>query len=99
MWIGFAEFDYLLGDVHSLKQKRSVIRPIISELKTRFAVAVSETEHREVHRRTGIGVAMVSADRAHVVEVLEAVERFAARRPEVELLSARVRVLRSDDVE
>ncbi|MBE7195770.1 MAG: DUF503 family protein, partial [Gordonia polyisoprenivorans] len=26
MWIGFAEFDYLLGDVHSLKQKRSVIR-------------------------------------------------------------------------
>ena len=29
MWIGIAEFDFLLGDVHSLKQKRSVIRPVI----------------------------------------------------------------------
>ncbi|MDT5086774.1 MAG: uncharacterized protein QOJ61_3817, partial [Mycobacterium sp.] len=28
MWIGWLEFDLLLGDVHSLKQKRSVVRPI-----------------------------------------------------------------------
>ncbi|MGC4932121.1 DUF503 domain-containing protein [Gordonia sp. DT30] len=99
MWIGFAEFDYLLGDVHSLKQKRSVIRPIIAEMKTRFAVAVAEVDHREVHRRTAIGVSVVSADRAHAVEVLEAVERYAASRPEVDLLSVRTRVLRSDDVQ
>lgn len=27
MWIGWLEFDVLLGDVRSLKQKRSVTRP------------------------------------------------------------------------
>ncbi|NDK88969.1 DUF503 domain-containing protein [Gordonia desulfuricans] len=99
MWIGFAEFDYLLGDVHSLKQKRSVVRPIVAEIKQRFSVSVSEVAHRDVHRRTGIGVAVVSGDRAHVVEVLEAIERFAAGRPEVELLSVRSRVIRSDEVD
>ncbi|HSN38124.1 MAG TPA: DUF503 family protein, partial [Arthrobacter sp.] len=26
MWIGWIEFDVLLGDVHSLKEKRSVVR-------------------------------------------------------------------------
>ncbi|WP_338836195.1 DUF503 domain-containing protein [Gordonia polyisoprenivorans] len=99
MWIGFAEFDYLLGDVHSLKQKRSVIRPIIAEMKSRFSVAISEVDHREVHRRTGIGVAVVSPDRAHAVEILDAAERYAAARPEVQLLSARIRVLQSGDIE
>lgn len=98
MWIGFAEFDYLLGDVGSLKHKRSVIRPIISDIRTRFAVSVAEVDHRDVHRRTGIGVSVVSADHAHAVEVLDAVERFAAQRPEVSLLSVRSRVIRSDDI-
>jgi uncharacterized protein YlxP (DUF503 family) len=31
VWIGWLEFDLLLGDVHSLKQKRSAIRPLIAE--------------------------------------------------------------------
>lgn len=32
MWIGWIEFDYLLGDVHSLKQKRSVTKPLLAEI-------------------------------------------------------------------
>ena len=32
MWIGWIEFDLLLGDVHSLKAKRSVVRPLVAEL-------------------------------------------------------------------
>ena len=34
MWIGWTEFDILLGDVHSLKEKRSVVRPLLAELST-----------------------------------------------------------------
>ena len=33
MWIGWLEFDLLLGDVHSLKQKRSAVRPVVAELQ------------------------------------------------------------------
>jgi uncharacterized protein YlxP (DUF503 family) len=97
MWIGWLEFDILLGDVRSLKQKRSVVRPIVAELQRRLAVSAAETGSLELHRRTGIGVAMVAADRAHVVEVLDAAERLVAARPEIELLSARRNLQRSDD--
>jgi Na+-driven multidrug efflux pump len=45
----------------------------------------------------GLGVAVVAADRAHVVEVLDAAERLVAGRPEIELLSARRDLRRSDD--
>ena len=97
MWIGWLEFDVLLGDVRSLKQKRSVVRPIVAELQRRFSVSAAETGSMDLHRRAGIGVAVVAADRAHVVEVLDAAERMVAGRPEIELLSARRDLCRSDD--
>lgn len=98
MWIGTIELDFLLGDVHSLKQKRSVVRPLIAEIRRKYDVSVAETGHRDLHRRTGVGAAVVSADREHVVDVLDAVEHLAASRPEVQLLSARRRYLSSDDL-
>lgn len=97
MWIGFIEFDLLLGDVHSLKGKRSVVRPLIAELRRKFEVSAAEVTHLDLHRRCGVGVGLVSADRHHVVEVLDSVERFAAARPEMELLSARRRIFDSED--
>jgi uncharacterized protein YlxP (DUF503 family) len=97
MWIGWLEFDILLGDVHSLKQKRSVIRPVIAELRRRFEVSAAETGTQDLHRRAGIGVALVAADRQHVVEILDAAERLVAARPELELLSARRDLRRSTD--
>jgi uncharacterized protein len=97
MWIGWLEFDLLLGDVRSLKHKRSAIRPVIAELQRRFAVSAAETGCHELHRRANIGVAVVAADRSHVVDVLDAAERLVAARPEMELLSARRRLRRSDD--
>ena len=97
MWIAWIEFDLLLGDVHSLKEKRSVVRPIVAELRRRFDVSAAEVGDMYLHRRARIGVGIVSADRAHAVEVLDAVERLVAGRPEVELLSARRREARSDD--
>ena len=94
MWMGALEFDLLLGDVHSLKEKRSLIRPLIAEVRKRFELSVAEVDHLGLHRRAGIGVAAVSADRAHLIKVLDAVEQLVAYRPEVELLSVR-RTLRS----
>jgi len=97
MWIGWLEFDVLLGDVHSLKQKRSVIRPVVAELQRKFSVSAAETDSHDLHRRAGIGVAMVSRDRAHAVDVLDAAERLIAGHPEFELLSVRRGLNRSDD--
>jgi uncharacterized protein YlxP (DUF503 family) len=97
MWIGWLEFDILLGDVRSLKQKRSAIRPVIAELQRRLSVSAAETGSQDLHRRAGIGVAVVASDRAHAVDVLDAAERLVANRPELDLLSARRGLRRSTD--
>ncbi|GAA3680808.1 DUF503 domain-containing protein [Arthrobacter ginkgonis] len=97
MWIGWIEFDLLLGDVHSLKEKRAVVRPLVAELRRRFDVSAAETGQQDLHRRAHVGVGLVAADRAHAVEVLDAAERFVAARPELELLSAQRRLYSSED--
>ncbi|SEG61766.1 hypothetical protein SAMN04489712_107242 [Thermomonospora echinospora] len=96
--MGALTFDLLLGDVRSLKQKRSVVRPIVAEVRRRFpAVAVAETGANDLHRRAEIGVAVVSATAGNCTEVLDACERLVAGRPEVEMLSARRRLYGEDD--
>jgi uncharacterized protein YlxP (DUF503 family) len=97
VWIGWVEFDLLLGDVRSLKQKRSAVRPLIAELQRRFAVSAAETGAHDLHRRANVGMAVVAADRGHVVDVLDAAERLVASRPEIELLSAHRGLRRSSD--
>jgi len=97
MFVGILSVELLLGDVHSLKEKRSVVRPIVAELRRRFAVAAAETGQLDLHRRAQVGVAVVAPDAAHCVEVLAACERLVAGRPEVELLSARQRLTSEED--
>ncbi len=97
MFTGTLSLDLLLGDVRSLKQKRSVVRPIVAELQRRYPVAAAEVGHLDLHRRANVGVAVVAADPGHCGEVLDAVERLVAARPEIELLSARRRLYTPDD--
>jgi uncharacterized protein len=98
VFTGSLVVDVLLpGDVASLKGKRSVVRPVVAELKRRYAVSAAEVGHLDLHRRALLGVAVVAADAGHCREVLDACERAVAERPELEVLSARQRLYGSDD--
>lgn len=98
MWIGWLEFDILLGDVHSLKQKRSVIRPLIADLSRRTEAAAAEVGAHDLHRRTLIGVSVVATHASHVRDVLDRAERMLAEEhPEITLLSARRGLHSSED--
>ncbi|WP_456698362.1 DUF503 domain-containing protein [Aeromicrobium sp. P5_D10] len=88
MWIGWLELDLLLGDVHSLKEKRSFVRPLVADIRRTFTVSAAETGSLDLHRRAGIGVGLVSSESQHIIDVLDKVEDYVARRPEFDLLSA-----------
>jgi uncharacterized protein YlxP (DUF503 family) len=93
VYVGALTLDVLLGDVRSLKQKRSAVRPLIADVRKRFpGLAVAETGYLDLYRRAEIGVAIVASTAAHAADVLQDCERFVAERPEIELLSARQRL-------
>ena len=98
MYVAALTLDLLLGDVHSLKAKRAVVRPLVAELRRAYpGVAVAETGHLDLHRRAEIGVAVVSATAANAIGVLDECERLVAGHPEVELLSARQRLFNEEE--
>lgn len=91
------EFDLLLGDVHSLKEKRSILRPLIAELSRRTEAAAAEVGAHDLHRRATVGVAVTASTAAHVRDVLDGAERLVAEHPEFTLLSARHGLHSSED--
>jgi uncharacterized protein YlxP (DUF503 family) len=97
VFVGSLALDLLLGDVHSLKEKRSVVRPIVAELHRTYAVSAAEAGHLDLHRRALIGVATVSADAQHCRDVLDNCERLVAAHPEVTVLSAHQQLHTDED--
>ncbi len=97
MFVGALTLDILLGEVHSLKEKRSVVKPIVAELRRRFEVSAAEAGHLDLHRRAMLGVAIVAPDAKHCRDVLDACERLVAGRPEIELLSAHRQLIGEED--
>ncbi len=96
MFVGILECDMLLGDVHSLKGKRAVLRPLLARLR-RLEVSVAEVGDADLHRRALIGVAVASGQPATVTRVLDECERMVAANVEVQLLSVRRRLVGPDD--
>ncbi len=97
MYVATGEFDLLLGNVASLKVKRSVVKPLVAGLRHHFDVASGEVGDPDLLRRAVIGAAAVSNDATDARAVIEACERWLAARPEAELLAARLRVFRPGD--
>jgi uncharacterized protein len=81
-------FELFLPDCHTLKQKRSIVRPIVDGLRRRYHVASAEVGRLDKWQRAEIGVAVVAGTEAHVLDVLGEVERFVWSFPEVQVLDA-----------
>lgn len=77
-----------VGEAHSLKQKRSVVRTVLDGARRRYRVAAAETGHQDKWQRAELGFAAVSSARGHAEQVLDEVERFVWSFPEIEVLGA-----------
>lgn len=81
MTIGVFSFEIHLAGGRSLKDKRQVVRRVKDRLRSRFNVAIAETDdHHELWQRAGLVVVSVASNR----DLLET--RFETVRNEVEAL-------------
>lgn len=91
----------LIIDLHvplarSLKAKRAVVRPLLEELRHRFAVSAAEVGHQDRWQRSGLAVAVVGSSPAYVQNVLDSAERLVWSNPEVEVLAVERRWIDND---
>ncbi len=76
---------YLPG-VASLKEKRSCLKPLLTQLRREFEIAAAEVDHHDVWQSSDIALVAVANETGHVYAVLEnAVHWIEDRWPQVEV--------------
>jgi uncharacterized protein YlxP (DUF503 family) len=78
-----------IPESHSLKEKRSVLRPLLDGLRNRHAVAVAETAHQDKWQLAEVGIVAVSSSATLVAQIVDDAERFVWSFPEFEVIDAR----------
>lgn len=77
MYVGIAQLSLLIGDAHSLKDKRMVVRRIKDRVRERLHVTVNEVGELDTWGRAELGCAVVSADRGKALALIDEVVRVA----------------------
>ena len=78
-------FELSLPAARSLKQKRSVLRPVVEGLRRMASYSVAEVAHHDLWRRAGLGVAVVATNRRELERMMQRVEKYLDRQLEVDV--------------
>jgi len=76
MQIGVIQATMYMQGITSLKDKRHIVKSVIGRLQSRFNVSVAEVEHQDSKTTAILGIAVVSNERVHVEQQLDAVLNF-----------------------
>lgn len=71
MIIGACTVQLYLPGVTSLKEKRGLLKPLLTQLRRRFEVAAAEIDRQDVWQSAEIALVAVANDTGHVHALLE----------------------------
>lgn len=83
MTVGIARLTLFLPEVHSLKEKRMVLRRVKDRARQKFNLAIGEVGDNDLWQRAQVGVAVLGNDRRFVDSALDEVVRFVQAEAEV----------------
>ena len=72
--------------VHSLKEKRMIVKSLTAQLQNRFHVSAAETDEQDTHQIIVIGVAAIVPHNALADSLMEEISRFLEENCEAEIL-------------
>ena len=72
--------------VHSLKEKRMIVKSLIAKLQNRFHVSVAEIDDQDTHQIIVIGVAAIVPHNAMAESLMDEISVFVEENCEAEIL-------------
>ena len=93
MIIGVLELELAIYESFSLKDKRRVIKSLKDRIAHAHNVSIAEVGGLDEHRRSEIGIAMVSNDSGYVEGALSKLVDYVKNDPRVDLLSWNIELM------
>ena len=72
--------------VHSLKEKRMIVKSMIAKLQNRFHVSAAEVDEQDIHQIIVIGVAAIVPSNAMADSLMNEISQFVEENNEAEIL-------------
>ena len=72
--------------VHSLKEKRMIVKSIVAKLQNRFHVSAAEADEQDTHQIIVIGIAAIVPNNALADSVMDEISQFVEENTEAEIL-------------
>lgn len=72
--------------VHSLKEKRMIVKSLIARLQNRFHVSAAEIDEQDTHQIIVIGVAAIVPHNAMADSLMEEISLFVEENTEAEII-------------
>ena len=79
--------------VHSLKEKRAIVKSLIAKLQNKFHVSAAEVDEQDTHQIIVIGVAAVVPHNAMADSLMEDISRFVEENCDAELVDEEREIL------
>jgi len=70
------ECEFFIPTAHSLKDKRAVVKSMLTRTKQKFNVSAAEVDHQEVWQRTRLAFVTVSSSKEAAEREMEHVLRY-----------------------
>ncbi len=86
MMIGTLEIRLYAPWVHSLKEKRMIVKSLTAKIRNRFNVSVAEVENQDLHQSIVLGIACVAGNHAHADSIMDHVISFTEESTEAEIV-------------
>ena len=94
MVIGLCTIELHIAAAFSLKDKRSVLKGIISRIRREFNVSIAEVDYHDLHQSALLGVVTVSNDSAYAHGLLMHVVSWIERnRLDAELVGYEIEMI------
>ena len=72
--------------VHSLKEKRMIVKSLVAKLQNRFHVSAAEIDEQDTHQIIVIGVAAIVPHNAMADSLMDELSSFVEENTEAEIL-------------
>ena len=72
--------------VHSLKEKRMVVKSIIQKLKNKFNISVAEVDEQDIHQKVVIGISGICGTTPQVDSTMEHIITFIESNTDAEII-------------
>lgn len=86
MVIGVIKIKIHTNWVHSLKEKRMVVKSLCAKVSNKFNVSIAEVEEQDIHQITVLGIAAVTSDASHADSIMDQVIDFIDGNTEGEII-------------